>query len=57
MSGSVAVQSGDFQERFIEKNVERTNFGRFVLVAEAGTEGSWRIRRLVAIEDSTRDTP
>jgi uncharacterized protein (TIGR02246 family) len=57
VSGSVAVQSGDFQERFIEKNVERTNFGRFVLVAEAGTEGSWRIRRLVAIEDSTRDTP
>jgi uncharacterized protein (TIGR02246 family) len=53
VSGSTAVQSGAFQEHFIEKNMAKTEHGRFVLVAERGDKDIWKIRRLVAIVDST----
>ena len=53
VSGSTAVQSGAFQEHYIEKNTAKTEYGRFVLVAERGDKDTWKIRRLMAIVDST----
>jgi len=52
VSGSTAIQSGDFEEHFIEKDKEKTEYGRFVLVVEQGDKGVWKIRRLMAIADS-----
>jgi uncharacterized protein (TIGR02246 family) len=54
VSGSIAVQSGNFQESFLQKGVPKVEYGRFILIAEQGAKGSWRIRRLAAMEDSTR---
>ena len=53
VSGSTAVQSGVFQEHYIDQNKQRTEYGRFVLVAERGDKDAWKIRRLIAIVDST----
>lgn len=53
VSGSTAIQSGVFMEHFIEKDTAKTEYGRFVLVAERGDKGVWKIRRLMAIADST----
>lgn len=53
VSGSTAVQSGTFKEHYIDQDKERTEYGRFVLVAERGDKDMWRIHRLVAIVDST----
>lgn len=52
--GSLAVQSGSFEERYIQKGAEHTDYGRYVLVAERGSDRAWRIRRLVALADSVR---
>lgn len=54
VSGSIAVQSGAFQESFTRNGVPKVEYGRFVLIAEQGADGSWKIRRLAAMEDSTR---
>ena len=54
VSGSLAAQSGTFEERFIDGTTEKTEYGRFVLVAERGQDKAWRIRRLAAIADSIR---
>ena len=53
VDGSLAVQSGTFQERYTEKGSENTKYGRFALVAELQADRSWKIQRLVAITDST----
>jgi len=53
-SGSLAVQSGTFEEQFIEVESQKTEYGRYVLFAERGPNETWRIRRLLAIADSTR---
>lgn len=53
-SGSLAVQSGTFEEQFIEVDSQKTKFGRYVLFAERGPNEAWRIRRLAAIADSVR---
>ncbi|MGH7680467.1 MAG: nuclear transport factor 2 family protein [Candidatus Eiseniibacteriota bacterium] len=53
VSGETAIQSGAYEERFIEGNKEMTEYGRFVLVAEGDGKGAWKIRRLMAITDST----
>lgn len=52
-SGDLAAQAGTFEERFTEGGVPKIEYGRFVLVAEKGSEGAWRIRRLMAVADST----
>jgi len=52
--GPLAVQTGSFAEGYVEKGAERTEYGRFVLIAERGSDRAWRIRRLVAFADSTR---
>lgn len=54
VSGYLAAQSGTFEERFLQDGVEKTEYGRFVLIAERGSDKSWRIRRLAAIADSIR---
>jgi len=54
VSGSLAAQSGTSEERFIEGGAEKIKYGRFVLIAERGSDNSWRIRRLAAIADSIR---
>lgn len=53
-SGSLAVQSGTFEEQFIEADSQKTKFGRYVLFAEREPGETWRIRRLAAIADSIR---
>lgn len=53
VSGSTTVQSGVFMEHFIEKDTEKTEYGRFVLIAERGDGAKWKIRRLMAVADST----
>jgi uncharacterized protein (TIGR02246 family) len=50
----IAIQSGTFEERFLDKGRGRAEYGRFVLIAEQGKDHAWKIRRLVAIADSTR---
>ena len=55
VSGAMAVQSGAFEESFIEGGKEKTEFGRFALIAEQDKGGAWRIRRLVALTDSTKE--
>jgi len=57
VSEAMAVQAGKLQESFIEKGDPKLMYGRFVLVAELGTDRAWRIRRLVAIADSTARRP
>ncbi len=57
VTGSLAVQSGAFQESFNEKGVPKTEYGRFALVAEQQDDRSWKIHRLVAIADSTTASP
>jgi len=55
VSGRIAVQSGAFQESFLEQGrIDRTTYGRFVLVAEQGKDRAWKIRQLVTITDVTR---
>ena len=54
VSGSLAAQGGTFEERFTEAGAEKVEYGRFVLIAERGSDESWRIRRLTAIADSIR---
>ena len=55
VSGSMAIQSGTFEEDFLEKGrIDRTKYGRYVLVAEQGKDRVWKIRRLVTITDMTR---
>ena len=54
VSGPIAVQSGTFKESFLEKGVSKTEYGRFVLLAEQGKDRGWRIRRLAAMADSTK---
>lgn len=49
----LAAQSGTFEERFTRKDAPMLETGRFVLVAEKGSGGAWRIRRLVMMPDST----
>lgn len=53
VSGDAAIQSGDFEEHFIEKDKEMTEYGRFILVMDRDDKGTWKIRRLMAIADST----
>lgn len=52
--GPLAVQTGTFAESYIEKDAERTEYCRFVLIAERGGDRTWRVRRLVAFVDSIR---
>ena len=54
VSGSLAAQRGTFEERFIAENTEKTEYGRFTLVAERAQDKSWRIRSLTAVVDSVR---
>ena len=52
-SGDLATQGGTFEERFTEADVPKIEYGRYVLVAEKGSDSAWRIRRLMAVADST----
>lgn len=54
VSGPIAVQSGTFEENFLEKGAERTRYCRYVLLTEQGDDRAWKIRRLAAITDSTK---
>jgi len=54
VSGPIAVQSGAFEESFNETGIAKTEYGRYVLLAEQGEGHEWRIKRIVAIADSTR---
>lgn len=51
--GGFAAQSGTFQEEFTEEGKAKTETGRYTLLAELGEDKTWRIHRLVALEDST----
>jgi len=53
-SGSLAAQSGAFVSQFIEADSQRTEYGRYVLIAERGSDKTWRIRRYMGIADSIR---
>jgi len=57
VSGTIAVQSGAFEENFNEKSTAKTRYGRFALIAEPERERSWKIRRLVVVVDSTVASP
>lgn len=52
ISGTMAAQTGTFQESYIEQSREKTGYGRFALVVEKGDDGPWRIWRLVSVMDS-----
>jgi hypothetical protein len=52
VQGSLAVQSGTFEEDYLESGALKMEVGRFVLVAERGDDKAWRIRRLMAMADS-----
>jgi uncharacterized protein (TIGR02246 family) len=53
MSDFLAVETGTFAETFLETGAERTERGRFTLIAYRGEDRVWRIRNLTAIADST----
>ncbi|HKW50834.1 MAG TPA: SgcJ/EcaC family oxidoreductase [Candidatus Eisenbacteria bacterium] len=53
VSGTMAIQTGTFEESFNEKSAAKTRFGRFALIAESERERSWKIRRLFVVVDST----
>jgi uncharacterized protein (TIGR02246 family) len=53
-AGSLAAQGGTFERRFIEADSQKTEYGRYVLIAERGADKSWRIRRLMGVADSVR---
>ncbi|HEX7077909.1 MAG TPA: nuclear transport factor 2 family protein [Candidatus Eisenbacteria bacterium] len=55
VSGTLAAQCGTFEESFNEAGKPKTEYGRFVLIADRGSDQTWRIRRLVALADSTGD--
>lgn len=52
--GPVAFQGGTFEEDFIQGGKEKTEYGRFSLLAERGDDKRWRILRLMSFPDSTR---
>ena len=53
-SGTLAAQSGAFVSNFIEADSQKTEYGRYVLIAERGPDKAWRIRRLMGVADSIR---
>ena len=53
VSGTIAVQTGTFEENFNDKSAAKTRYGRFVLIAEPERERTWKIRRLFVVVDST----
>jgi len=53
-SGTLAVQAGAFERGFIQADSQKTEYGRYVLVAERGPDKAWRIRRLAGFADSTK---
>lgn len=53
-SGSLAMQSGTFERRFIESDSQKTEYGRYTLIAERGPGKTWRVRRLMGVADSVR---
>ena len=58
VSGSIAVQSGAYEEAFNdEKGVAKARYGRFVLIAEQEDDRTWKILRLVSLRDSTGTLP
>jgi len=52
--GDVAIQSGSLEEIYVEKGAQRTEYGRYALIAERGRDGVWRIGRMVSFADSIR---
>ncbi len=54
VDGGLAVQSGSFQEDYLDGANSKSEVGRFTLVAQKGTDSRWRIRRLVALADSIK---
>jgi len=52
VSGTIAVQSGTFEESFNEASAAKTRYGRYVLIAEP-EQRLWKIRRLIVVVDST----
>ena len=53
-SGSLAAQSGSFETSYIEADSQKTEYGRYVLIVERGSDQAWRIRRLAGFADSVR---
>lgn len=53
-SGILAVQSGAFERGFIQADSQKTEYGRYVLIAERGSDQRWRIRRLAGFADSIK---
>jgi ketosteroid isomerase-like protein len=51
--GILATQSGSFEEDYTREGAARTDVGRFLLVAQRGSDGVWRIWRLFAAVDTT----
>jgi uncharacterized protein (TIGR02246 family) len=52
--GPLAVETGTFEEDYLEAGASKTEAGRFTLIAEPGPEKRWLIRRLVMLADSVR---
>jgi ketosteroid isomerase-like protein len=52
--GTIAFQSGTFQQDYNQGNLALTTYGRFTLLAERGDDKQWRILRLMAVADTTR---
>lgn len=53
-AGALAAQSGAFERSYIEADSQKTEYGRYVLIAERGPDKAWRIRRLAGFPDSIR---
>jgi ketosteroid isomerase-like protein len=54
VNGTLAAQAGSYEQDYIEGGAKKTEFGRFTLIAEHGTDHRWRIRRLLAMPDTVR---
>lgn len=52
--GPLAVETGTYEEDYLEAGASKTEVGRFVLIAEQGGAKRWLIRRLVVLADSVR---
>ncbi len=53
MSGFLATETGTLEEDYTEDGVEKTEVGRFLLAAQRGPDGVWRIWKLFVLVDTT----
>ena len=52
VSDFMATQSGTIEEDYTIDGEEKTETGKFLLVAQRGEDGAWRIRKLFVLVDT-----